>query len=112
MNEQGSPFQSLDKANAMESQMGSQMGSQADRFRHTNYVVRRKFLKLMGAAFYVDDPNGQVLLYANQKAFKLKEDIRLYTGEDMTTEVLLIKARNVLDISATYDVTDAATNQK
>jgi uncharacterized protein YxjI len=88
------------------------MGSHADRFRHTNYLVRRKFLKLLGAAFYVDDPNGQVLLYANQKAFKLKEDIRLYTGEDMTTEVLVIKARNILDISATYDVTDAATGQK
>jgi hypothetical protein len=46
------------------------------------------------------------------KAFKLKEDIRLYTGEDMQTEALVIKARQVLDISATYDVVDPSTNQK
>jgi hypothetical protein len=46
------------------------------------------------------------------KAFKLKEDIRLYTGEDKQTEILTIKARNILDISATYDVYDPGTQQK
>lgn len=41
-------------------------------YKHTNYLVRRKVLKLIGASFYVDDPSGQVVLYANQKGFKLK----------------------------------------
>lgn len=81
-------------------------------YKHTNYLVRRKLLKLIGATFYVDDPSGQVVLYANQKGFKLKEDIRLYTGEDMQTEVLRIGARSWLDISAVYDVTDATNGQK
>jgi uncharacterized protein YxjI len=82
------------------------------RFSHSRYVVSRKLLKLIGAAFYVHDPNGQLILYANQKAFKLKEDIRLYTGEDMTREVLSIKARSIMDFSAAYDVVDAQTGQK
>jgi uncharacterized protein YxjI len=84
----------------------------ASRFQHNNYLVRRKVLKLFGGAFHVYDPTGQVVLFANMKAFKLKEDIRLYEGEDMQTELLLIAARRVLDISSEYDVTDSQTGQK
>ncbi|HEX8235778.1 MAG TPA: hypothetical protein VF600_07460 [Abditibacteriaceae bacterium] len=103
-----SPFGSLDEsARRLPSQWAGD-----NRFSHRNYLVRRKLLKLVGAAFYVDDPSGNVVLYANQKGFKLKEDIRLYTGEDMTKEMITIRARNILDISATYDVTDATTGEK
>ena len=84
----------------------------ASRFQHNNYLVRRKVLKLFGGAFHVYDPAGQIVLFANMKAFKLKEDIRLYEGEDMQTELLLIAARRVLDISSEYDVTDSQTGQK
>jgi hypothetical protein len=81
-------------------------------FQHTNYLVRRKVFKLFGAAFHIYDPGGNVAFYSNQKAFKLKEDIRVYTGEDMKTEVLTILARQVLDFSATYDVFDPRNNLK
>ena len=82
------------------------------RFEHPNYLIRRKILKLIGGAFHVFDPAGQVILYANMKGFKLKEDIRFYTGEDMRTELMLIKARRVMDISSEYDVTDSTNGQK
>lgn len=81
------------------------------RFSHRSYVISRKVLKLIGGTFFVHDPNGNLVLYASLKAFKLKEDITLYTGEDKTEEVLKIKARNILDFGATYDVTDAKTGQ-
>jgi uncharacterized protein YxjI len=74
--------------------------------------VRKKIFTLFGAAFHIFDPEGQVAFYSRQKAFKLKEDIRIYTGEDMQTEVLVISARNIIDISATYDVFDPASNVK
>jgi uncharacterized protein YxjI len=83
-----------------------------DRFGHQTYLVRRKVFKIFGGAFHIYDPTGQVVFYSKLKAFKLKEDIRLYTGEDMQTEVLVIQARQVLDIAATYDVYDSATNEK
>jgi hypothetical protein len=51
-------------------------------------------------------------LYSQLKAFKLKEDIRLYTGEDMATEILTIKARQILDFSAAYDVVDTQSGEK
>ena len=83
-----------------------------DRFEHTTYLVRRKILKLFGAAFHIYDPQGNVVFYSKLKAFKLKEDIRIYTGEDMREEVLVIKARKILDFSSAYDVVDPTTNEK
>lgn len=83
-----------------------------DRFDHPWYMIRKQVLRLFGGAFRIYDPDGQLAFFANMKAFKLKEDIRLYTGEDMRTEALVIKARQVLDISAAYDVFDGATGEK
>lgn len=83
-----------------------------DPFGHTQYTVRRKVFKLFGAAFHIYDPAGGVVLYSKMKAFKLREDIRFYTGEDMRTEVLAIGARQVMDFSAAYDVVDSATGQR
>ena len=82
-----------------------------NRFNADAYTIRRKVLKLVGGAFHIYDPEGQLLLYSKQKAFKLKEDIRLFTGEDMTDEILCISARNVIDFSAGYDVHDSRTGE-
>ncbi len=81
-------------------------------FSHQSYLVRRKIFKFLGASFHIFDPTGEVAFYSKLKAFKLKEDIRIYTGEDMQTEVLTIKARSIIDFSAAYDVVDSATNEK
>ena len=84
----------------------------SDAFAHKRYLVRRKIFKLFGAAFHIYDPNDRVAFYSKQAAFKLKEDIRIYTGEDMRQEVLIIQARQILDFSAAYDVIDPATRTK
>ena len=81
-------------------------------FSHQTYLVRRKIFKLFGAAFHIYDPKGQLVFYSIQKAFKLKEDIRLYTGEDMNTELLVIIARQIIDFSAAYEVIDPSTDTK
>jgi uncharacterized protein YxjI len=78
-------------------------------FEHSSYLVRRKVFTLLGAAFHVYGPEGQVILYSRQKAFKLREDIRLYDGEDMQRELLSIHARQIIDFSAAYDVLDSGT---
>src|SRR6266545_1338894 len=72
----------------------------------TSFTVRRKVLKLFGGAFHIYDSAGNVIGYSKMKAFKLKEDIRLYTGEDMSQELLTIKARQMIDFAASYDVYD------
>jgi len=84
----------------------------ADRYGHSAYLVRKKVFHLLGGAFEIFDPQGNVILYSKMKAFKLKEDIRLYTGEDMRTELLTIRARQALDFSAAYDVVDSVTGER
>jgi len=51
------------------------------------------------------------VLYSKQKAFKLKEDIRLYADESMAQEVLTIRTQSIWDISGTYDVFDPVANE-
>jgi hypothetical protein len=84
----------------------------ADRFAHPTYTIRKKVLKLFGGAFEVFDPNGQVTFFCEQKAFKLKEDMRVYGDETKAEEVLRIQARSVIDFGAAYDVVDAQTDAK
>lgn len=75
-------------------------------------TFRRKVLKMAGASVSVYDSSGQMQLFVNQKAFKLKEDIRIYSDEGKTDERLLIMARQIIDFSAAYDVIDSATKEK
>ncbi|MDO8681893.1 MAG: hypothetical protein Q7N50_00230 [Armatimonadota bacterium] len=84
----------------------------SDIFDCQKYTIRKKFFKMFGASFHIMDDQDNVVMFASMKAFKLKEDIRLYTGEDKLSELLTIQARQVLDISATYDVLDARTNDR
>lgn len=69
------------------------------------YTIRRKFFKVFGAAFHVYDEHGSIIGYCKQKAFKLREDIRLYTGEDMNEMLLTLKTEKIIDFGATYSVT-------
>ncbi len=66
---------------------------------------RRKFFKLFGASIDVKDAGNDTQVgYIQMKAFKLKEDIRLYDGPDKKLELMRIHARSVIDFGATYDV--------
>lgn len=81
-------------------------------FQHNQYLVRRKVFTIAGAKFHVFDPAGNLVFFSRMKAFKLREDIRLYHDESMNRELLLIKARQIIDFSAAYDIFDAATREK
>lgn len=77
-------------------------------FAHPTYLLRRKVFRLFGGTFHIYAPDGSLAFYSQQKAFKLKEDIRVFTDESMSRELLVIKARAIIDFGMTYDVFDAA----
>src|SRR3989338_3400913 len=89
-----------------------QEAAMADPFTLDQYHARRKVLAAFTPKFHVYDPAGQLVAYVEQKAFKLKEDITVFADEQKQRPLLTIRARQVLDISATYDVSDARTGQK
>ena len=80
-------------------------------FQHPTYLLRRQAIALTGR-FRFYDPMGNLVMFSEQKMFRLREDIRVYSGEDKSQEVLSIKARQIVDFSAAYDVVDTAMNQK
>lgn len=81
-------------------------------FPHRTYTIRRKVLKIFGASFHIFDPSGALLAFSSQKAFKLKEDVRVYADESKSRELLTIQARQIIDFSAAYDVMDAEERRK
>src|SRR5215216_2687408 len=80
-------------------------------FQFPSYLLKRQVLALTGK-FRVYDPMGHLVMFSEQKMFRLREDIRVYSDESKSQEVLSIKARQILDFSASYDVVDTALNQK
>lgn len=76
------------------------------------YTIRRKILTIAGAKFHIYDPAGNLIGFSKQKAFRLKEDIRIYRDESMQQEFLTIGARSIIDFAAAYDVTDARTGRR
>ena len=77
-----------------------------------SYMIRRKVFKIFGGAFHIYDDEGRLAFYSKMKAFKLKEDIRLFSDESMQEELLTIQARQIIDFSAAYDVVDSVTGEK
>ena len=80
-------------------------------FQHPRYLLKRQAIALTGK-FRFYDPMGTQVMFSEQKMFRLREDIRVYSDESKTQEVLSIKARQIIDFSASYDVVDTGLNQK
>jgi len=78
----------------------------------TSYTIRRKVFKFFGASFQIFDSMGNQVGFCKQKAFKLKEDIRIYRDETQSSELLVIKARQIVDFSAAYDILDGGDSRK
>lgn len=80
-------------------------------FQFDRYYLKRQVLALTGKIrLYI--PNGQQVLYCQQKMFRLKEDVRAYDDESCTQELLYIQARSMIDFSAAYDVIDSLYGTK
>jgi uncharacterized protein YxjI len=80
-------------------------------FQSRQYLLKRQVFALAGK-FRFYDPSGKLVLFSEQKMFKLREDIRVFSDESKTQEVLMIKARQIIDFSAAFDVVDSASGQK
>jgi uncharacterized protein YxjI len=80
-------------------------------FQYEQYLLKKQAIALTGKLrFY--NPLGEVVLFSEQKMFKLREDIRVFSDEQKSQEVLAIKARQIIDFSAAYDVVDSTNGEK
>lgn len=75
------------------------------------YTLKRKIFVLLGKEFSIYDNEGKLVGYAKQKAFKLREELHIYSDNTMTVPLISMKARNIFDFGATYDIKDAVTGE-
>ena len=83
-----------------------------DILQNQQQLIVRQRLRLMVNQYEVhavapDGTEAGVLAFAQQKRMAFKEQVTLYTDESKATPVLGFKARQALDLGATYDITDA-----
>jgi len=75
------------------------------------YMIKEKFWKIFGNKFWFEDSNQQRHGFCEQKRFKIKEDIRIYSNESKGHEWLKIKQKQLVDAWGGYDVMDSQTGE-
>ncbi len=78
---------------------------------HDVFLLRQKWTMVINRYFFslpaADGGEGERFAFVEQKRFSFKEDIRFYTDESKTVELMRIKARQRFDPRARYDITGA-----
>ncbi len=79
---------------------------------HDRFLITQRFRPMVNqyevSTLAVDEKSaGEPICFVEQKRMKLKEDLRAFTDDSKTAEVFRIKAQQVWDPRARYDITDA-----
>jgi uncharacterized protein YxjI len=86
--------------------------SPVDPNEHDRFVLRQR-LRLIGNQYELSLPEpdshrpGPAFCYVRQRAFAFKEDIRFYSDDSRSREIMRIRARQRFDPRARYEVTAA-----
>ena len=72
---------------------------------HDRFVLAQRIRPIVNQ-YEISLPDGSPICFVEQKRFAFKEDIRFYADDSRGEELMRIKARQVFDPRATYDVTD------
>jgi uncharacterized protein YxjI len=76
--------------------------------QHDKFTLRQRIRPIVNQyEFALAEDEATPFCFVEQARFKFKEDIRFYTDDSKSTELLRIKARQRFDPRATYDITGA-----
>jgi uncharacterized protein YxjI len=81
---------------------------QAQRRLHIRQRIRLMVNQYEVHAVNEDGSEGPVLAFAQQKRLAFREQVTMYADSSKQQPVLGFKARQIMDLGATYDVTDAS----
>src|SRR5215216_6801771 len=73
--------------------------------QHDRFILRQRIRPVVNQYEFSLEEGGEPFCFVEQARFKFKEDIRFYTDESKTHELMRIKARQRFDPRARYDVT-------
>ena len=70
----------------------------------TRLKVAQRFTLGVNRYDVIVEPTGQPVAFAQQKRIALREEVRFYADESRRQELFSFKARQALDLAATYEV--------
>ncbi|MBI3361784.1 MAG: hypothetical protein HY023_11815 [Chloroflexi bacterium] len=71
-----------------------------------NYPLNLSFkVVALNPQVKITDASGQTVLYVKQKAFALKESVKVFADEAQQRELYAMKANKIMDFSANYNIT-------
>lgn len=72
------------------------------------YRIRKKVVAITNQ-YWIEDANGATLGYSKQKLIRIKESIRIFTDDSMSSELFRIQQEQIMDMWGTFAVVDSAT---
>ena len=78
---------------------------------HNVVTCKRKVLSI-APAFEIFDQAGTPIVFCQEKLFKIKDDIRIYSDSSKRVELLHIRQRNIMDWAGVFDVIDPQSGYK
>jgi uncharacterized protein YxjI len=80
-------------------------------FQQDFFLARRKIFSF-APKLHIWDRDGATLAFVRQKVFAVRDDVRIFTDQTQSFELLRIKGRNIIDFGAAFDVVDSLNGQK
>jgi uncharacterized protein YxjI len=72
------------------------------------FVVRQRITMMVNRYEIRPTADGELLALAQQKRMSMREQVTFFADEGRTVPVFGFKSRNIMDVSGTTDITDAA----
>lgn len=79
-------------------------------FQHDRFTAHQRIFTFK-PQFHFRDIGGSTLAFVQKKVFSWKDEIRIFTDETHSMELLTVKARKIIDWGAAFDVTDSINHQ-
>lgn len=76
-----------------------------------HWQLQRPLFSLLGARCRILDAQGNLVLFAKRRALRLREHIEAFEDEAQTRPALRIRTESILDLGATYVVSDARSGE-
>ena len=80
-------------------------------FQQDRFMARQRIFTL-SPQFHFYDLSGNTLAFLRKKVFTWKDEIRIFTDQTQSMELLYIKARKIIDWGTAFDVTDSINHHK
>ncbi len=72
------------------------------------YRIRKKVVAITNQ-YWIEGASGSTLGYSKQKLIRIKESIRVFTDDSMSSELFRIQQEQVMDMWGTFAVVDSVT---